>query len=88
MDSFTLKKLTERNDLINSQRYDKSSDIWFLEAIWCEILGKWILTGGNFKESYVKIKRGYYFLPTHLSKESLSFLNGVLQYNAWRTSNI
>ena len=30
MDPFILKKLNERNDLLNSEGYDQSADIWSL----------------------------------------------------------
>ena len=50
MDPFILKKLTERNDLVNSQGYDQSADIWSLGSICYEMLiGKRVFNGRNIK---------------------------------------
>ena len=89
MDPFILKKLNERNDLANSQGYDKSSDIWSLGAMCYEMLiGRRVFTGRNLKDLYKKVEGGSYSLPTHLSKEAVSFLNGMLQYDPKKRLNI
>ena len=89
MDPFILKKLNERNDLLNSQGYDQSSDIWSLGAMCYEMLiGKRVFTGRSLKELYKKVEGGNYSLPTHLSKEAVSFLNGMLQYDPEKRLNI
>ena len=83
MDPFILKKLNERNDLLNSEGYDQSADIWSLGAMCYEMLmGKRVFTGRNIKDLYKKVEIGNYTLPTHLSKEVVSFINGMLQYDS------
>ena len=83
MDPFILKKLNERNDLLNSQGYDQSADIWSLGAMCYEMLiGRRVFTGRNIKDLFKKVEDGNYSLPTHLSKEVVSFINGMLQYDS------
>ena len=83
MDPFILKKLNERNDLLNSEGYDQSADIWSLGAICYEmIIGKRVFTGRNIKDLYKKVEEGNYIVPTYLSKEVVSFINGMLQYDS------
>ena len=89
MDPFILKKLTERNDLVNSQGYDQSADIWSLGSICYEMLiGKRVFNGRNIKGLQKKIEVGNYVLPTNLSKEVISFINGMLQYDPKKRLNI
>ena len=83
MDPFILKKLNERNDILNSEGYDQSADIWSLGAICYEMLiGKRVFTGRNVKDLYKKVEEGNYIVPTYLSKEVVSFINGMLQYDS------
>ena len=78
-----LKKLNERNDILNSEGYDQSADIWSLGAICYEMLiGKRVFTGRNIKDLYKKVEEGNYIVPTYLSKEVVSFINGMLQYDS------
>ena len=89
MDPFILKKLNERNDLANSDGYDQKADIWSLGArCYGMIMGKRLFTGRNIKDLYKKVEVGNYSLPTHLSKEIVSFLNGMLQYDSKKRLNI
>ena len=89
MDPFILKKLNERNDLLNSEGYDKSCDIWSLGAMCHEMLiGRRVFTGRNLKDLYKRVEGGNYSLPTSLSKEAISFLNGMLQYDSRKRLNI
>ena len=89
MDPFILKKLTERNDLANSEGYDQSCDIWSLGSSCYEMLiGKRVFNGRNLKSLAKKIEEGNYHLPTNLSKEVVSFINGMLQYDPKKRLNI
>ena len=82
MDPYILKKLTNRNDLANSEGYDKSADIWSLGSSCYEMLiGKRVFNGRNIKELNKKVEEGNYILPMNLSKEVVSFINGMLQYD-------
>ena len=84
MDPIILKKFNEspagiisRNDI-----YDEKVDIWSIGAMCYQmIIGKSLFEGSNRDELERKMEEGNYNLPTSLSKETVSFLNGMLQYN-------
>ena len=81
MDPGILRKL---NKMENSRDYgyDQKADIWSLGTICYEMLiGKCTFDAESMKELVSKVERGNYFLPNYLSKESVSFLNGMLQYD-------
>ena len=88
MDPFILKKLTERNDLANSEGYNQSCDIWSLGSSCYEMLiGKRVFNGRSIKDLAKKVEEGNYHLPTNLSKEVVSFINGMLQYDPKKRLN-
>ena len=81
MDPGILRKL---NKMENSRDYgyDQKADIWSLGTICYEMLiGKCTFDAESMKELVSKVERGNYFLPNYLSKESVSFINGMLQYD-------
>ena len=81
MDPGILRKL---NKMENSRDYgyDQKADIWSLGTICYEMLiGKCTFDAESMKELVSKVEKGNYFLPTYLSKEAVSFLNGMLQYD-------
>ena len=81
MDPGILRKL---NKMENSRDYgyDQKADIWSLGTICYEMLiGKCTFDAESMKELVTKVERGNYFLPNYLSKESVSFSNGMLQYD-------
>ena len=81
-DPLILKKLSARNDLKNSEGYDKSADIWSLGAMCYEmLLGRRVFNGRNIDDLSKKVEDGYYTVPFNLSKEVISFINGMLQYD-------
>ena len=81
MDPGILRKL---NKMVHSKEYgyDQKADIWSLGTICYEMLiGKNTFNAETMRELISKVERGNYFLPTTISKEAVSFLNGMLQYD-------
>ena len=80
MSPLMLKKLTSHGK-IKQLGYDIKADIWSLGAICYEMLiGKAAFDADDMDELAEKIEEGTYKVPTSLSKEVISFLNGMLQY--------
>ena len=68
---------------ISVQGYDEKVDIWSLGTLCYEMLvGNLTFYGRNMNELYEKVKQGNYKMPLWLSKEAVSFLNGMLQYDS------
>ena len=66
----------------NEYGYDEKADIWSLGTICYEMLiGKSPFDAESMKELVTKVEKGDYFIPNFLSKEAVSFLNGMLQYD-------
>ena len=62
--------------------YDLKIDIWSLGAICYQMLiGKSVFNPSSLDDLVKKVEDGYYRVPTSLSKEIVSFINGMLQYN-------
>ena len=81
MDPGILRKL---NKMENSRNYgyDQKADIWSLGTICYEMLiGKCTFDAESMRELLTKVESGNYFLPATLSKEAVSFLNGMFQYD-------
>ena len=74
--------------LINHKRtndfyYNEIVDIWSIGIICYQMLiGNPPFIANNIKETADKIKEGNIKIPTNLSKEVISFLNNILQYDA------
>ena len=63
--------------------YNEKVDIWSLGTLCYEMLtGRLTFFGKNMNELFEKVKIGNYKMPLWLSKEAVSFLNGMLQYDA------
>ena len=81
MDPGILRKLNKMAHS-NEYGYDEKADIWSLGTICYEMLiGKSPFDAESMKELVRKVEKGDYFIPNFLSKEAVSFLNGMLQYD-------
>jgi serine/threonine protein kinase len=81
MDPLILKKLTS-NGRIKKLGYDTKADVWSLGSICYEMLiGKPAFDAEDIDDLVDKIEKGDYRFPKNVSKEIVSFLNGMLQYD-------
>ena len=75
-----LKKLTS-NGKIRKLGYDKKEDIWSLGSICYEMLiGIPAFDADDLDDLVNRVEKGNYNVPVNLSKEVVSFLNAMLQY--------
>ena len=83
MDPIILKKLSSKNKgKARELGYDQKADIWSLGTICYEmIIGKSAFDSESMDELVEKIEKGTYTIPTSLSKEIISFINGMIQYD-------
>ena len=81
MDPLILKKFLKKGGDINKLGYDLKADIWSLGTICYEMLiGEAVFDAKTLNDLVQKVENGSYSVPTSLSKEIVSFLNGMLQY--------
>ena len=79
MDPLILKKYRSkgREDI----GYDYKADIWSLGTICYEMLiGQAVFNAETMNDLIRKVENGSYSVPTSVSREVVSFLNGMLQY--------
>ena len=89
MDPLILKELQKRGKKTQKLGYDKKADIWSIGTICYEMaIGKYVFDADKLDELIKKIDKGEYTVPTNLSKELISFINGMLQYDPERRLNI
>ena len=78
MEPHMLRNMEKHQPLING--YNEKVDIWSLGTICYEMLvGHKPFNGKSMDELFQKVKNGTYSLPLSLSKEVVSFINGMLQ---------
>jgi serine/threonine protein kinase len=88
MDPLLLKKLNSKSKKARQLGYDQKADVWSLGTICYEMLiGKSAFDAEDMDELIEKIEDGTYTVPTNLSKEIISFINGMLQYEAVKRLN-
>ena len=84
MDPGILQKLNKVSNY-RDYGYDEKADIWSLGTICYELLiGHTAFDSDSMKELLIRVNKGNYFLPKTLSKEAVSFLNCMLQYDPKR----
>jgi len=65
---------------IQNAGYNEKVDIWSLGTLCYEmVVGHMAFSGSSMQELFLKVKQGTYSLPATLSKEVVSFINGMLQ---------
>ena len=82
MDPGIIQKFNQL-DNYKDYTYDEKVDIWSLGIICYELLiGKNPFDSQSMAELLEKIRKGDYYLPKTLSKETISFINGMIQDKA------
>ena len=82
MDPGIIQKFNQL-DNYKDYTYDEKVDIWSLGIICYELLiGKNAFYSQTMEELLEKIRKGDYYLPKTLSKETISFINGMIQDKA------
>ena len=79
MQIFQLNRIQKKKDII----YDEKADIWNLGVIFYQLLiGRNPINCNEVSKLFNLVKKGDYYVPTTLSKESISFLNCMLQFDS------
>ena len=87
MDPGILRKLNKMAHS-NEYAYDQKADIWSLGTACYEMLiGKNTFDAKSLHELVKKVEEGSYKLPTTISKEAVSFINGMIQYDLKKRSS-
>lgn len=85
MDPLILKKLNSSTKKNKQLGYNEMADIWSIGTICYEMLiGKSAFDAEDMEDLVKKIEDGSYSVPTTMSHEVVSFMNGMLQYDSKR----
>ena len=85
MDPLILKKLNSSTKKTRQLGYNESADIWSIGTVCYEMLiGRSAFDADDMEDLVNKVEEGTYSIPTTLSHEVVSFLNGMLQYEGKR----
>ena len=85
MDPLILKKLNSSTKKTRQLGYNEQADIWSIGAICYEMLiGRAVFDAEDMDALINKVEEGTYSIPTSMSREVVSFLNGMLQYDGKR----
>ena len=85
IDPLILKKLNSSTNKTRQLGYNESADIWSIGTVCYEMLiGKSVFDAEEMEELVKKVEDGGYEVPTNLSHEVVSFMNGMLQYEGKR----
>ena len=88
MDPLILRKLNSSTKKTRQLGYNEMADIWSIGTICYEMLiGRPAFDAADMDELVEKVEDGTYKVPTSISHEMVSFLNGMLQYNASKRLN-
>ena len=90
MDPLLLKKfLNKKSKELLNIGYEKEVDIWSLGTICYQmIIGAEVFDWDSLGNLLENVEKGFYNVPTNLSMEIVSFLNGMLQYYKENRLNI
>ena len=85
MDPLILKKLNSKTKMTRQLGYNEQADIWSIGTICYQMLiGKPAFDAEDMDDLVTKVEEGNYSIPTSMSREVVSFLNGMLQYDGKR----
>ena len=85
MDPLILKKLNSKTKMTRQLGYNEQADIWSIGTICYQMLiGKPAFDAEDMDDLVSKVEEGDYSIPTTMSREVVSFLNGMLQYDGKR----
>ena len=83
MDPLILQKLNSSTKKTRQLGYNEMADIWSIGSVCYEMLiGKLAFDAEDMDDLVQKVESGIYSIPTSISYELASFLNGMLQYEA------
>ena len=88
MDPLILNVMAKKGKDLKQLGYDDKADIWSLGTICYELLiGKTVFNAETMNDLVQKVESGNYHVPTSLSREMVSFLNSMLQYDGSKRLN-